>query len=241
MKQQKEEKAWFDSWPRIIEAAAGFVNTGSKRPLNHLRYLLIYVIVGAINRSWNRPCPPFETRSLQVEGRPFMNIAAIVANAAQLVIILAIFFLRGLELGALVIFLLFLLMPIPFINFLAIFFSNRPIGGSSVDKDEDQAMIKREAMRVVYNNDQCPILKTSGTSFAVRDLSEGGVRISASSAIPFKKKVSGEIQLISGDCFRFKASLMRRENGEVVFLFSDPIGTAVIMQEKKIQAADTSG
>ena len=96
-------------------------------------------------------------------------------------------------------------------------------------------------MRVAYNEERCPTLKTSGTSFAVRDLSEGGVRIIASSAIPFKKKVSGEIQLISGDCLRFKASLIRRENGEVVFLFSDPIGSAVIMQEKKILAADTSG
>lgn len=170
-----------------------------------------------------------------------MNIVAIVANAAQLIIILAVFYFRGLELGALVIFLLFLLMPIPFINFLALFFTKRPLRESTGDKIEDKAMIKREAMRVSYNEDRCPILKTSGTSFAVRDLSEGGVRIIASSAIPFKKKVSGEIQLISGDRFRFKASLMRREDGEVVFLFSDPIGTAVIMQEKKILATDTSG
>lgn len=170
-----------------------------------------------------------------------MNIAALVANAAQLVIILAVFFFRGLELGALVIFLLFLLMPIPFINFLALFFSKRPMRESSVEKVEDKTLIKREAMRVAYSEDQCPTLKTSGTFFAVRDLSEGGVRIIASSAIPFKKKVSGEIQLISGDRFRFKASLIRREEGEVVFLFSDPIGTAVIMQEKKILAADTSG
>lgn len=170
-----------------------------------------------------------------------MNIVAIVANAAQLVIILVVFYFRGLELGALVIFLLFLLMIIPFINFLALFFSKRPIGESSGDKIEDKAMIKREAMRVDYKEDRCPILKTSGTSFAVRDLSEGGVRIIASSAVPFKNKVSGEIQLISGDRFRFKASLMRREDGEVVFLFNNPIGTAVIMQEKKILAAHTTG
>ena len=81
-----------------------------------------------------------------------------------------------------------------------------------------------------------PVLKTGDIAFAVRDLSEGGVRIIASGSTPFKKKVHGEIQLLGGHRFRFSATVMRREEGEVVFRFSDPIGTALLMGEKKAVA-----
>jgi uncharacterized membrane protein YciS (DUF1049 family) len=42
-----------------------------------------------------------------------MKTVAVIANIAQLGIILAILFIRGLDLGALVIFLLFVLMSVP--------------------------------------------------------------------------------------------------------------------------------
>ena len=170
-----------------------------------------------------------------------MTIAAFVANVIQLVIILALFFIRGLDLGALVIFFLFLLMPIPFINFLAIFYSKRPVTETATaETTHINGMIKREAVRINYDRDRCPVLTTGGTSYAVRDLSEGGVRISTSSATPFKKKISGDIQLISGDRIRFKATLMRREEGETVFHFVEPVGTAILMEEKKTLAAERS-
>jgi len=132
-------------------------------------------------------------------------------------------------------------MPIPFINFLALFYSKRPTAAAAIEeRGQNNVMIKREALRVNYDDDRCPILTTNGTSYAVRDLSEGGVRISASSAIPFKKKISGDIQLIAGQRIRFKATLMRREEGEAVFHFVDPVGTAVLMEEKKTLAAELS-
>ena len=168
-----------------------------------------------------------------------MNIVALVANVIQLVIILAIFFIRGLDLGVLVIFMLFLLMPIPFINVLVIFYSRQPKATAPIEDERlNNGMIKREAVRVNYGEDRCPILTTNGTSYAVRDLSEGGVRISASSAIPFKKKISGDIQLVAGQRIRIKATLMRREEGETIFQFIDPIGTAILMEEKKTLAAE---
>ena len=169
-----------------------------------------------------------------------MYIAAIVANVVQLVIILALFLVRGLELGAMVIFLLFLLMPIPFINFLALFFCRQPIGQPAAGPDEENGMIKREAMRVRYSRERCPTLNTGGTAYAVRDLSEGGVCIRASSDTPFKKKINGEILLISGERIRFKGSVRRREAGEVIFVFNEPIGTAILMEEKKAIAVDAS-
>ncbi len=165
-----------------------------------------------------------------------MNIVAIAANIAQLVIILVIFFIRGLDLGALVIFLLFLLMPIPFINVLALLFARPPIGQSANSVSETNGIIKREAVRVSYREERCPVLNTGGALFAVLDLSEGGVRIKASSTTPFKKKIGGDIELISGDRIHFKATVLRREDGEVVFQFADPIGTAIIMAEKKAMA-----
>jgi hypothetical protein len=165
-----------------------------------------------------------------------MNIAALVANVLQLLIILAVFFIRGLDLGPLVIFLLFLLMPIPFINFLALFFSKRPISASSADDADGNGLIKREAVRILYEEDRCPVLTVGDTAYTVRDLSEGGVRIRAGAEMPFKKKFNGGIRLLSGDRIRFKATVARREEGEVVFKFTEPVGTAILMEEKKALA-----
>lgn len=170
-----------------------------------------------------------------------MKIAATAANAAQLVIILAVLFIGGLDLGVLVIFLLFVLMAVPFVNFLALFLANRPALESDAKDTAENGLIKREAMRVSYGETDCPVMKTGGTAFAVLDLSEGGVRVRASQSTPFKRKVKGEIQLISGDRIGFKATLLRRDEGEAVFQFTDPLGTALIMQEKKAMADGNAG
>jgi hypothetical protein len=166
-----------------------------------------------------------------------MKIAAVAANAVQLVIILAIFFIRGLDLGALVIVLLFLLMPVPFINFLALLFSNRPMPISAPEEVRENGLVKRIAMRVRYPEAHCPVMKTAGTAFTVVDISEGGVRIRASQSTPFKKKVRGEIQLVCGVRIQFNATVMRRDEGEAVFRLADPIGTALLREEEKAIAA----
>ena len=51
------------------------------------------------------------------------------------------------------------------------------------------------------------------------------------------KKTTAEIRLISGALIRFKASVMRRDESEVIFQFGDPIGTALLMEEEKAIAA----
>ncbi len=165
-----------------------------------------------------------------------MKIAAVVANVAQLVAILIIFFVGGLNLGALIIFLLFFLMAIPFVNFLVLFFAQPSQPAPAADRNEENRIVKREAMRVQYHEDHAPVLKTQLGAFAVKNISEGGVCVSASSGTPFKRRISGQIQLLCGDLLKFKATLMRRDEGEVVFGFKDPIGTAVLLEEKKIVA-----
>lgn len=170
-----------------------------------------------------------------------MKTVAIAANVAQLAAILLILFIRGLDLGALVIFLLFFLMAVPFINFLSLFFTHHPLPETSTGDANRNGMVKREAVRVQYQEDHCPILKTSLGAFAVRNISEGGVCISAASTTPFKKRINGQIQLLCDDRLRFKARILRRDEGEVVFGFGTPIGTAILMEEKKIVAIGPIG
>ena len=88
-----------------------------------------------------------------------MKNVAIVANVAQLAAILLILFIRGLDLGVLVIFLLFFLMAVPFINFLSLFFAHHPLMGPSTENNHETEMIKREAIRIQYQEDHCPIFK----------------------------------------------------------------------------------
>lgn len=165
-----------------------------------------------------------------------MKIAAIVANIVQLAVILVIFFVRGLELGGLVIFLLFVLMIVPFVNLLAFLLNSRAALGWEEDEIEAEGMIKRKAMRIHYTEERCPVLSTDGVAFAVQDISEGGVRIVASADTAFKKKIDGEIMLLCGSVVRFKAKVLRSEGGEMVLQFLKPIGTAPLLEEKKAMA-----
>jgi hypothetical protein len=170
-----------------------------------------------------------------------MKTVTIVANVAQLAAILLIFFIRGLDLGTLVLFLLFFLMAVPFINFLSLFFAHRFLPETASQQPPKNGIVKREAMRIHYREDHCPILKTDLGAFIVRNLSEGGVSISAASTTPFKKRIDGQIQLLCGDRVRFNASVLRKDEGEVVFGFSTPIGTAILMEEKKMVALGPMG
>lgn len=170
-----------------------------------------------------------------------MKITAIVVNIAQLAIILTIFFIRGLELGALVIFLLFLLLLVPFINLLAFLFSSRSALGWDDAEIEPGGLIKRKAMRIHYPEDRCPELSTDGIAFAVSDISEGGVRIVASSDTVFKKKIDGDIKLLCGKVLRFKGRVLRGDNSEVVLQFLKPIGTAALVAEKKALSDNSAG
>ena len=160
-----------------------------------------------------------------------MKLAAIIANIAQLVIILLIFFIRGLDLGAWVIFLLFLLLAIPFLNLLTLLVCKRALFDAF--SDEAGGIIKREAMRIQYGNAHYATLTTEGITFTVRDLSEGGVRINASSATTLKRKITGILQLLCDREIRFKATVLRREEGAVVLQFNHPIGTATLAEEKR--------
>lgn len=162
-----------------------------------------------------------------------MKIIAIVANITQLAIILAIFFIRGLDLGVLVIFLLFLLMLVPFINLLAFLFASRAALGWEAAEIAAEGMIKRKAMRIHYAEDHCPELSTDGIAFVVRDISEGGVRIIASADTVFKKRIEGDIKLLCGRTLKFKARVLRGDGSEVVLHFLKPIGTAALVEEKR--------
>jgi hypothetical protein len=165
-----------------------------------------------------------------------MNIAAIVANVAQLAIILVVFFLRGLELGGLVIFLLFLLMVVPFVNLLAFLLSSRTAQAWNDAEVQADGMIKRKAMRIHYSVDRRPVFSTDGIAYAVQDISEGGVRIVASADTVFKKKIDGEVLLLCGEVLQIKARVLRGEGGEVVLQFLKPIGTVALLKEKKALA-----
>ncbi|PIE67400.1 MAG: hypothetical protein CSA23_03900 [Deltaproteobacteria bacterium] len=162
-----------------------------------------------------------------------MHVAAIIANVTQWIIILSIFLIKGLDLGGWVILLLFILMPVPLINFLALFFRTPIDVGPDTDRMPENGLIKRTAMRIRYPEFHSPVLDIGNTTYAVVDLSEGGVRIRASQVSPFKKKVTGRIVLLCGERIQFKARLLRRGESETVFQFFDPLGTALIRAEQK--------
>ncbi len=162
-----------------------------------------------------------------------MKTVAIIANAAQLAIILTIFFVRGFEMDFWAIVLLALLIIVPAISFLAFCFARQSVLKADVTGDNDGAPIKRSAIRVRYPHGRGAVLAIGDAALSVIDLSEFGVRALAGRKTPFTESETGTIRLKSGAKIAFRGTVMRRNDAEVVFQFSDPIGTAVILEENK--------
>ena len=162
-----------------------------------------------------------------------MKTVAIVANLAQLFIIPAVLLVYGIELGFWVILLLVLLTCVPLINFLAFFFASHPILKTDEPGADDGTLIKRSAIRVRYPLGRRAALEIDDVTFSVCDLSEFGVRILADRKTPFNDSVKGTIRLKSGTDIDFHGTVMRRNDEEVAFQFSDSIGTSVLLEENK--------
>ncbi len=162
-----------------------------------------------------------------------MKKIAIAANGFQLIIILVILFIKGFQLGAVVIFLLFLLITVPFINLLMLlFYENKPID-YRFENNENQTLVKRKSLRVTYRSGKRPVLTIKKQHYEVLDISEGGVRILLNAPQPLKKRVKAEIKMLTGEQVRFKGVVKRRENSEAAVIFTTPLDASVILAEKK--------
>ena len=90
-------------------------------------------------------------------------------------------------------------------------------------------------MRIQYPEDHCPILKTNLGAFAIKKhFRRWHVHQCCIDHPPLKNAFNGQIELLCGDRLKFKARVLRRDDGEVAFGFSLPIGTAILMEEKKV-------
>lgn len=55
--------------------------------------------------------------------------------------------------------------------------------------------------------------------------------------LPIYVRYLREIRPVSGAGLRFNATAMRRDDGEAVFRFADPVGTALLLEEERAIAA----
>lgn len=162
-----------------------------------------------------------------------MKKAAIAANGIQPVLILAIFYIKGFELGAVVIFFLFLLMTVPFINFLLfLFYKNTPVDPEP-SETEPHPLVKRKALRILYHPDRRPVLNIKNQTHDIIDLSEGGLRIVLKNDQHLNKKVKGNIQLLAGNAINIKGVVQRNENNEAAIIFPKKLDIGLILAEKK--------
>lgn len=163
-----------------------------------------------------------------------MRTAAVIANLTQMVIVLMIFLLQGFVLGSWTVLALFILLLISFLNLLVLLFHSA-LAGSDQSKlfKDPAAIIKRQDLRVTYPARKSPILVIGSRKFKVVDLSETGVRFAVGRSEQLKKRLRCQLTLLSGPSLTFKAVLMRREGGEAVLKFKQPIAFQTLIEEKQ--------
>jgi hypothetical protein len=166
-----------------------------------------------------------------------MRIAAVVANLAQMAIILLVFLLKGVALGGWTIFALFLLLLIAFFNLLVLLFhSALAHKGPARRGPEKAAIIKRQDLRIAYVSQSCPTLMFGNRRFSLSDLSENGMRILIGRHEPLKKRIRGHVALLCGETVAVNATLLRREGDSAALVLKKPIDYAMLLKEKQALA-----
>lgn len=170
-----------------------------------------------------------------------MRIAAVVANLAQMTIILLVFLINGLALGGWTIFALFLLLIIAFVNLLVLLFHAAldPKITKQTPK-EPSPIVKRQDLRVTYVDKHYPTLTIGKRQFSISDISENGLRIRIERHEPLKKRMRGQLALLSKKRLTVKVILIRREGEEAALALKEPIDYAVLLKEKQALAATRS-
>ena len=163
-----------------------------------------------------------------------MRVITVVANLVQMAIILVVFLLKGLVLGGWVIFALFVLLMIAFLNLLMLLFhstlSNKNPGKGIKEK---AAIIKRQVLRVAYLSEPYPVLMVGKRKFSVSDLSENGMRIRIGRHEQLNKRFRGHLELLGDVSIGVKAVLIRRQGDEAALALKQPLDYAVLLQEKQ--------
>lgn len=162
-----------------------------------------------------------------------MKILAVITNIIQIGIILFIFFTKGLDLGGLVILLLFILIIFPFINFLVLLTVFRHgTEGDLAESRHNEVLIKREVLRVAYNSDKKPVLLINKDSYDILDISETGIRFLNKQNSKFKKKIKGVITLFCGVTMDISGIIVRRHENQIAVFLKNPIKQEIILKEK---------
>jgi hypothetical protein len=164
-----------------------------------------------------------------------MRIAAIIANLAQMGIILTVFIIQGLTLSGYTIMVYFLLLLFAFINLLVLLFyttnvaTNTPLFG-----EEKPGIIKRQDVRVLYRTGPQPMLILGDLKIPILDLAENGARFILPRNLRLKKRVRGEIVLLCGKTIKVKGRMARREGNEVSLVFKTPLSQDTLLLERRM-------
>jgi hypothetical protein len=171
------------------------------------------------------------SRCFPVQGRMRMRVLAVVANLAQVGIVLAIFIELGLRLGGWVILGLFLLLLIALLNQIVVFFFavNKVVHQPLVGPGKEP--VKRRDYRVTYAMAPQPTVIIDEHPYSVLDLSENGMRFYIDCQEGLKKHFGGRISLLCGQSLSFQGTLVRRQKYEAIASFNQALDRSVLVKE----------
>ncbi|NNF99062.1 MAG: PilZ domain-containing protein [Desulfobacteraceae bacterium] len=164
-----------------------------------------------------------------------MKTLVVIVNIIQLGIILMLLFFHGLSLGGPTIFLFFVLMIFPFINFLALMIVTTPAADQNVPVSvEKKSLVKRSAFRLNYHNiDPKPVFIVKGTTFEVQDISKSGLRFIAGHKLRYRQKLKGNLALLCGERLAIRGKVVRIQDHEIGLMFQQDISDLVIETEHR--------
>lgn len=160
-----------------------------------------------------------------------MRLLAIIANLAQLSVVLLLYFNFREQPGGWVIPSLFGLLIVTLLNLLVLLFytANRAIHQPLFGPDREA--VKRADLRIAYVSAPHPTVIVNDKPYNVLDLSERGIRFNADADESLPKRIKGRITLLSGRSLPFSGTLARRQGDQASVRFTSPIDKQVLLGE----------
>lgn len=163
-----------------------------------------------------------------------MRRLAVIANLAQLGVVLILFFYFGSNPNSWIGPALFGLLLAALLNLVVLLFyaSNKAIHHPLFGAGKEPS--KRQDFRVSYSTAPYPTVIINDIPFNVLDLSENGIRFNCDRLDHLPKKLKGRVTLLSGRAISFQGNLIRRTRDQAAIKFALPIDNEFLVKESHL-------
>ncbi len=97
-----------------------------------------------------------------------------------------------------------------------------------------KSLENRQHPRVIFEPKERPLLKIGGSTFAVEDISKGGIKFITEGEINLKDDISGTLSFADGESIKIEGSIIWKDDDVVGLSFYDLLPSSMVNREQQV-------